>query len=78
MLLKLEAHNNFRVSFAPRKRIKERCGKVMETVKHKHSPPQNPMQSVGTWIALELKRNVEENKTLSRSLFQKMIPYSRL
>jgi hypothetical protein len=35
VLLKPEARNKIRVSFAPRKRIKECCGKVKETVKCK-------------------------------------------
>jgi hypothetical protein len=78
VLLKSEARNKIRVSFAPRKRIKERCGKVKETVKHKHLPSQNPMQPVETWIALACTRNAEENETLSRSVFRKMIPHRRL
>jgi hypothetical protein len=78
VLLKLEARNKIRISFAPRKRIKEHCGKVKEMVKRKHLPPQNPMQPVETWIALARTRNAEENETLSRSLFRKMIPHRRL
>jgi hypothetical protein len=78
VLLKPEARNKIRVIFAPRKRIKECCGKVKETVKHKHLPPQNPMQPVETWIALACIRNVEENETLNHSLFRKMIPHRRL
>jgi hypothetical protein len=78
VLLKPEARNKIKVSFAPQKRIKERCGKVKETVKRKHLPPQNPMQPVETWIALARIRNAEENETLSRSLFRKMIPHRRL
>jgi hypothetical protein len=78
VLLKPEACNKIKVSFAPQKRIKERYGKVKETVKHKHLPPQNPMQPVETWIALVHTRNAEENETLSRSLFKKMIPHRRL
>jgi hypothetical protein len=78
VLLKLEARNKIRVSFTPRKRIKERCGKVKETVKRKHLSPQNPMQSIETWIALARTKNAEENETLSRSLFRKMIPHRRL
>jgi hypothetical protein len=78
MLLKPEAHNKIKVSFAPQKRIKEHCGKVKETVKRKHLPPQNPMQPVETWIALARTRKAEENETLSRSLFRKMIPHRRL
>jgi hypothetical protein len=73
VLLKPEARNKIRVSFAPWKRIKECYGKVKETVKCKHLPPQNPMQPVETWIALARTRNAEENETLSRSLFRKMI-----
>jgi hypothetical protein len=75
VLLKPEARNKIKVSFAPQKRIKERYGKVKETVKHKHLPPQNPMQPVETWIALARTRNAEENETLSRNLFRKMIPH---
>jgi hypothetical protein len=78
VLLKPEARNKIRISFVPRKRIKERCGKAKETVKHKHLPPQNPMQPAETWIALARTKNAEENETLSRSLFKKMIPYHRL
>jgi hypothetical protein len=78
VLLKVEARNKIRVSFAPRKRIKEHCGKVKETVKHKYLPPQNPMQPVESWITLARTRNIEENETLSRSLFRKMIPHRRL
>jgi hypothetical protein len=78
VLLKLEARNKIKVSFAPQKRIKEHCGKVKETVKRKHLPPQNPMQPVETWIALARTRNAEENETLSHSLFWKMIPHRRL
>jgi hypothetical protein len=78
VLLKPEALNKIKVSFAPQKRIKEHYGKVKETVKRKHLPPQNPMQPVETWIALVRTRNVEENETLSRSLFRKMIPRRRL
>jgi hypothetical protein len=47
-------------------------------MKRKHFPPQNPMQLVETWIALACTRNVEENETLSRSLFRKIIPHRRL
>jgi hypothetical protein len=78
MLLKPEARNKIKVSFAPQKRIKERYDKVKETVKRKHLPPQNPMQLVETWIALVRTRNAEENETLSRNLFRKMIPHHRL
>jgi hypothetical protein len=62
VLLKPEACNKIRVSFAPRKRIKECCGKIKETMKCKHLPPQNPMQPVETWIALARIRNAEENE----------------
>jgi hypothetical protein len=48
VLLKPEARNKIKVSFAPRKRIKEHYGKVKETVKLKHLPPQIPMQPVKT------------------------------
>jgi hypothetical protein len=41
-------------------------------------PPQNPMQPVETWIALACTRNEEENETLNRNLFRKMIPHRRL
>jgi hypothetical protein len=78
VLLKPEACNKIRVSFAPRKRIKECCSKVKKTVKRKHLPPQNPMEPVETWIALTSTSNTEENETLSRSLFRKMIPHRRL
>jgi hypothetical protein len=78
MLLKPEARNKIKISFAPQKKIKERCGKVKETVKRKHLPPQNPIQPVETWIALARTRNAEENETLSHSLFRKMIPHRRL
>jgi hypothetical protein len=78
VLLKPEARNKISVSFAPRKRIKERCSKVKEMVKRKHLPSQHPMQPVETWIALACTRNVEENETLSRSVFRKMIPHRRL
>jgi hypothetical protein len=47
-------------------------------VKRKHLLFQNPMQPVETWIALACTRNTEENETLNRSLFRKMIPYRRL
>jgi hypothetical protein len=56
VLLKPEARNKIRVSFAPRKKIKEHYGKVKETVKRKHLPPQNPMQPVETWIAFARTR----------------------
>jgi hypothetical protein len=36
------------------------------------------MQPVETWIALACTRNVEENETLSHSLFRKMIPHRQL
>jgi hypothetical protein len=78
VLLKPEARNKIRVSFAPWKRIKERCGKIKKMVKCKHLPPQNPMQLVETWIALARTRNAEENEILSRSLFRKMIPHHQL
>jgi hypothetical protein len=78
VLLKSEARNKIRVSFVPRKRIKERCGEIKETVKRKYLPPQNPMQLVETWIALARTRNAEENETLSRNLFRKIIPHRRL
>jgi hypothetical protein len=48
VLLIPEACNKIRVSFAPRKRIKERCGKVKEMVKRKQLLPQNPTQPVET------------------------------
>jgi hypothetical protein len=47
-------------------------------VKCKYLPPQNPMQPVETWIALVRTRNAEENETLNRNLFRKMIPHRRL
>jgi hypothetical protein len=56
----------------------KKINKFQMGVKRKHLLPQNPMQPVETWIALARTRNAEENETLNRSLFRKMIPHRQL